>query len=99
MLALRSIAAPVQRQCFRAAPRRAVTLALQVRHFAGIVTGREIPVLTSPFQNRRLYSSQDAVAKFNGQKDAQVSNGWVSNRRRCSLGMKITQPSATITPL
>ncbi|KAL2171998.1 hypothetical protein VTG60DRAFT_735 [Thermothelomyces hinnuleus] len=50
MLALRSIAAPVQRQCWRAAPRAAVTLSLQ---------------------NQRLYSSQDRVAKFNGQKDSQ----------------------------
>jgi len=32
MFALRSIAAPVQRQCFRAAPRAAVSLSLQVRH-------------------------------------------------------------------
>jgi hypothetical protein len=31
MLALRSIAAPVQRQCWRAAPRAAVSLSLQVR--------------------------------------------------------------------
>jgi isocitrate dehydrogenase (NAD+) len=31
MLALRSIAAPVQRQCWRAAPRAAVTLSVQVR--------------------------------------------------------------------
>ncbi|KAH6631895.1 hypothetical protein F5144DRAFT_490431 [Chaetomium tenue] len=50
MLALRSIAAPVQRQSWRAAPRAAVTLSLQ---------------------NQRLYSSQERVAKFNGQKDAQ----------------------------
>ncbi|KAL2153305.1 hypothetical protein VTH82DRAFT_4460 [Thermothelomyces myriococcoides] len=50
MLALRSIAAPVQRQCWRAAPRAAVNLSLQ---------------------NRRLYSSQERVAKFNGQKDSQ----------------------------
>jgi hypothetical protein len=34
MLALRSIAAPVQRQCYRAAPRAAVTLSLQVRQIA-----------------------------------------------------------------
>ncbi|KAJ4300283.1 NAD-dependent isocitrate dehydrogenase [Collariella sp. IMI 366227] len=49
MLALRSIAAPAQRQCFRAAPRAAVSLSVQ---------------------NQRLYS-QERVAKFNGQKDAQ----------------------------
>jgi isocitrate dehydrogenase (NAD+) len=50
MLALRSIAAPAQRQCWRAAPRAAVTFSIQ---------------------SQRQYSSQDRVAKFNGQKDAQ----------------------------
>ncbi|KAL2023374.1 hypothetical protein VTK56DRAFT_2731 [Thermocarpiscus australiensis] len=50
MFALRSIAAPVQRQCFRAAPRATLTLSLQ---------------------SQRFFSSQDAVAKFNGKKDAQ----------------------------
>ncbi|EGS21506.1 uncharacterized protein CTHT_0033640 [Thermochaetoides thermophila DSM 1495] len=49
MFALRSIAAPMQRQCFRAAPRAAVSLSLQ----------------------SRFYSSQDSIAKFTGQKDAQ----------------------------
>ncbi|KAK4109883.1 hypothetical protein N656DRAFT_714960 [Canariomyces notabilis] len=50
MLALRQITAPMQRQCWRAAPRAVDTISLQ---------------------NRRLYSSQESVAKFNGQKDAQ----------------------------
>ncbi|KAK4103571.1 hypothetical protein N658DRAFT_421166 [Parathielavia hyrcaniae] len=50
MLALRSIAAPAQRQCWRAAPRAAVSFSFSIQ---------------------RQYSSQDKVAKFNGQKDAQ----------------------------
>ncbi|KAK4161292.1 putative isocitrate dehydrogenase [NAD] subunit 2 [Cladorrhinum sp. PSN259] len=50
MFALRQIAAPAQRQCFRAAPRAAVSFSIK---------------------NQRLYSSQERVAKFDGQKDAQ----------------------------